>query len=341
MSHRFDDAPDFVRLEAWQEVDDDHPAGRGEPAYRAVYKTLRLVVAAADFHWPNLHIRLAHGTVRRGGAEIRNAAPGRRPGHWLLLEKARLERVGEQLHFMPEPNMLYEMGGWQDEIQDAWYVEFVLINEELEPAARLAEGRSRLAPLKTMFDLHFGSRLLGVPLTEELGERHPDGHWARSLNSDLLGSESQLNAGAVDTDRLRAFAAGPLEQHLARSEEDNARLRLACDWYWSAASHSDAVTEYLHLWFVIEALCMPDTTNIAPVRRALADAVGGEPADWKQLVGRHFGRRSDLVHGHAPRHVEADNLSQLRQIVEVLLGAELGAQLHEACRALAQTVGLP
>lgn len=108
------------------------------------------------------------GRYAGGGAEIRNAAAGRRPGHWLLLEKARLERVGEQLHFMPEPNMLYEMGGWQDEIQDAWYVEFVLINEEREPAARLAEGRSRLAPVKTMLDLHFGSRLLGVPLTEEL-----------------------------------------------------------------------------------------------------------------------------------------------------------------------------
>jgi hypothetical protein len=236
---------------------------------------------------------------------------------------------------------LPEMGGWQDEIQDAWYVEFVLINEEREPAARLAEGRSRLAPVKTMLDLHFGSRLLGVPLTEELGERHPDGHWARSLNSDLLGSESQLNVGAVDTDRLRVFAAGPLEQHLARSQADNLRLRLACDWYWSAASHRDAVREYLHLWFVIEALCMPDTTNIAPVRCALAAAVGGQPADWKQLVGRHFGRRSNLVHGNVPRHVEPEDLAQLRQLVEVLLGAELGADLHDTRWALAQAVRLP
>ena len=340
MSHRFDDAPDFLRMEAWQEVDDDHPAGQGQPAYRVVYKTLRVVVAEADFHWPNLHIRLANGTVRRGGAEIRNAAPGRRPAHWLLLEKARLEQVGDQLQFVPEPNMLYEMGGWQDETHDAWYVEFVLISEELGPAARLAEGRSRLAPLTTMFDLQFGSRLLGVRLTEELGERHADGHWARSLNSDLLGSESQLDVGVIDVGRLQAFAAGPLQQHMARSAEDKLRVRLACDWYWSAASHGDPVIEYLHLWFVVEALCMPNTTNIAPIRHALADAVGGHPADWAELVGRHFGRRSDLVHGNAPRHIAPEALAQLRQVVEVLLASELGADLSEVSRVLAQSVGL-
>ena len=44
--------------------------------------------------------------------------------------------VQDLVDFVPEPNVLFEMGGWQDETHDAWHAEFVLINEELDPAAR-------------------------------------------------------------------------------------------------------------------------------------------------------------------------------------------------------------
>src|SRR3712207_8329874 len=35
---------------------------------------------------------------------------------------------------------------------------------------------------------------------------------------------------------------------------------------------ADLVTEYLELWFVVEAVAMPDTTDIRPVRERLAAA---------------------------------------------------------------------
>jgi hypothetical protein len=98
------------------------------------------------------------------------------------------------------------MGGWEDEVHDAWYIEFILHSNETEPAARLGEGRRRLAPLRTMLDLHFGRRLLGVLLTEELGEVHNDGHWSRQLSSDAVASETYLPVGAVTNEDLLSFA---------------------------------------------------------------------------------------------------------------------------------------
>jgi hypothetical protein len=77
---------------------------------------------------------------------------------------------------------------------------------------------------------------------------------------------------------------------------------------------------------------MPDTTNIAPVRERLALILGGSAANWAPFVGRHFGRRSRLVHGSEDRVVSTEHVEQLRMIVEVLLAAELGVDSppHEA-----------
>jgi hypothetical protein len=45
---------------------------------------------------------------------------------------------------VPEPNVLFEMGGWQDETHDAWHVGFGLINEGLTPQPGLAKGAAAL-----------------------------------------------------------------------------------------------------------------------------------------------------------------------------------------------------
>jgi hypothetical protein len=68
------------------------------------------------------------------------------------------------------------------------------------------------------------------------------------------------------------------------------------------------------LWFVVEVLAMPDTTNVRPVRELLAAHVDGTTErDWQELVGRHFGRRSKLVHGEAARAVGAEDVASLRE----------------------------
>jgi hypothetical protein len=340
MSPRYDERPEFLRMDAWQEVDDEHPAGAGTPAYRVVFKTLRVVVASASLEWPNLVIRFAHGTVKRGGAEIRNATPARIPREWVMLEQHGLVRRGAEMEFRSLPNVYFEMGGWADEVADAWHVEFILHSNETEPGERLAEGRRRLAPVKAMLDLHFGQRLLGVLLTEELGQLHADGHWSRALTSDSVASETYLPVGTITREELLAFAHGPLDAHQQRAEHERDRIRLACDWYWTAPASGDPITEYLHLWFVVEALCMPDTSNIRPVNERLASILGGPVTAWSPVVGRHLGRRSNLVHGDEQRVVAKEHVDELRMIVEVLLAADLGVDAPPHAHALCALAGV-
>src|SRR4051794_17174426 len=78
--------PDIDRLvlSAWQQVDDAHPAGGGRPAYRVVYKTLRVIVGEGVIRFPNLHLRFGHGNVERGGVNLDGAVRGRRRGNWYL-----------------------------------------------------------------------------------------------------------------------------------------------------------------------------------------------------------------------------------------------------------------
>jgi hypothetical protein len=88
---------------------------------------------------------------------------------------------------------------------------------------------------------------------------------------------------------------------MGRPQSDRLTARLACDWYWSAIHAEEPVTEYLQLWFVVEAIAMPDTTNIAPVKSPLGDSLGGKREHW-EFVGRLFGKRGNLVHGADERH---------------------------------------
>jgi hypothetical protein len=67
---------------------------------------------------------------------------------------------------------------------------------------------------------------------------------------------------------------------------------------------------------------MQDTTDIRPVRQRLALAYGGDESQWRDLVGQHFGRRSNLVHGEGRREVGEDHLAELRDLVQAMLEIE-------------------
>jgi len=118
------------------------------------------------------------------------------------------------------------------------------------------------------------------------------------------------------------------------------RISLACDWYWSAIHADQLVTEYIELWFVVEALVMPDDSNIRPVRARLAEWIGGDEKDWREVVGRHFGRRSKLVHGHEPRVVAQADVEDLRVLVEALLQTEFGTVDEERASRLRTSAGI-
>jgi hypothetical protein len=331
---------DRFAFSAWQRVDDQHPPDAGQPAYRVVYKTLRVVLGEGEIRFPNLVIRFGHGDVERGGVHLGSAVRGRRRGDWYLPESGRLVKEGSSFRYAPDPPLNFEFHGWENTVESVFFVEMILVCESVEPHARIAEGRRKLASLKTLLELQFGSRFLGLLLTEEIGALHADGFWTRSLASDRLANEWSFDVRLVEVKALLAFNEGSFARHIARPQADKSRLSLACDWYWSAIHAEEPVTEYLQLWFVVEVIAMPNTTNIAPIKDRLASEIGGQRADWK-LVGNHFGRRGRLVHGQGERDVDDQAVDELRNLVEVLLCLEFGIVDKERFDRLRTAAGLP
>lgn len=334
------DEPDWIVFSGWQGGDDEHPLGGGVPAYRIVFKTLRAVIAEAAVTWPNLRITTGHGSVSRGGVNLPGALQARQAGKWILPEYSQLVADAQGLlRYEPTGVEDFEFAAWANDVEDVFYVEFLLQTNSTEPPEQILEGRERLADLKVMFDIRFGPRILGVVLTEEAGEVFADWHFNRRVGSDQIGHEFQLDVIGVSQDDLLAWASTDMNRHEALPVEAKRRLRLASQWYWLAIHERDPVNQYLALWFVVEVLAMPNT-DIRPVRELLAAHLGGTEADWRAFVGRHFGRRSKLVHGEGERAVSAEDLASLRDLVEVLLAITLSELSEERAGRLRHLAGL-
>jgi hypothetical protein len=318
------DLPDFLSASGWQRADDAHPSGEGAPAYRVVYKTLKTYLPEVNMLWPNLVLRTTHGSVNRGGMRLPGVLPLRREGHWLLPQPGETVIEGTTMTFRPSETKNFEFQAWEEEVDGLFFVELVLHTTAENADRRLAEGRSRLASLKTLIELSFGPRVLGALVTEELGEAFPDGHFNRSIHSDALGNEWQMGLAAVTPEQASEWTKAALANHLQRPKAKLERIGLACDWYWRSTQTSDPVTEYLELWFVIEVIAMPDTTDVRLVRERLAAAFGGSAGEWRDFVGRHYGRRSNLVHGDIKREVEGQDVESLRDLAQALLEVEFG-----------------
>jgi Apea-like HEPN len=321
----YSEEPDWLRASGWQRADEDHPPDEGHPAYRLVYKTLRVVLPSVELSWPNLRVRFGHGTVERGRMTVPGAMQARTPHHWVLPEAGRLVPADTgELRYEPDINMKFNFAAEQDELEDVFYAELLLKTDAAEAAEQLIEGRWKLASLKVMLDLRFGTRLLGLPLTEELGTVFDDWHFNRSLNSELVGAESQLPVAAVQPDEFATWARADMDRYMSRTPIEKERLGLASDWYWTAINANEPVTQFLSLWFAVEVLAMENTTNVRPVRERLAAEIGGDESDWADLVGRLYGKRSRLAHGDEPRRVTDRELADVRALTETLLQAEAG-----------------
>jgi hypothetical protein len=79
-----------------------------------------------------------------------------------------------------------------------------------------------------------------------------------------------MSLTAVTDAEFLDWTRHPLGTLVERTPTDRERLSLACDWYWRSTEADDGVTEYLELWFVVEVIAMPNTTDIRPVRLRLA-----------------------------------------------------------------------
>lgn len=74
------------------------------------------------------------------------------------------------------------------------------------------------------------------------------------------------------------------------------RIELSLRWY-DEAKRESGVDSFLKLWFALETLAMPDTTDIAPIRNALSLAYPDCGDVEKEFgIGRTFGLRGRIVH---------------------------------------------
>jgi hypothetical protein len=83
--------------------------------------------------------------------------------------------------------------------------------------------------------------------------------------------------------------------------ELQSRIKLALRWVDSSEHETNGIDEFLKLWFAIETISMPDSTDIKPLVIRLAKIYKLEPQEAKEYfgVGRILGLRSNIVHnGH-------------------------------------------
>lgn len=182
--------------------------------------------------------------------------------------------------------------------------------------------------------------MLGVPLIEEVGRLFEDWHFTRSLNSEQLGAESQLAVAAMEPQHFNWWAHKEMGTYIGRARSERERFGLACEWCWSAIHAGEPVMQFLSMWFAVEVVAMPDTTNVRPVRERLAASIGGDQEDWSEFVGRLYGKPSRLAHGNEPRQVNERELADLRLLVEVLLQAEMGEPQATRCDELRTRAGV-
>jgi hypothetical protein len=320
-----DELPDWYRWSGWLWADDEHPQGTGTPAYRTVYKTIRVpIIGSLTMNWPNLSVRMWHGSVRVGRATVNPSHPWRKEGHSVVPEWGSVSDTDVGVEYVVASPSSPVLGAEEEEYRHGSFIEFVLRVTAGKPNEQIAEGRRTLASLMTMIDLSFGRRLLGVPLTEEIGEVFEDGHFNCWPQSSLIGLESLTTVRLISVQHeLKAWSESVMDRHMHRPEPDRVTLGLASEWYRLAESTIDPVLEFIYLWLAIEVLAMPNTSNVRPVRERLSDGMGGSQQDWSQLVGRLYGTRSDIIHG-GKRAVDAHEVDTLRDVVEALFELDLG-----------------
>lgn len=301
-----DDHPDLLKGAAWQRVDDDHPAGAGRSCYHVLFKTLRVAVQDAELRWPNLVVRFGSGEVEKGGFRVHGAIQTRIPQHLVLPEFGAWESHADgTITYEPLSRVDPSLQGWQETTPPLFYVEILLDTDSDEPSEILPEGRRKTSSIVTMLDLTLGRRLLGAVVAEEAGERFEDGHFNRRIGTDVFAWEAQLNVKALSQRTIVDWAQSVVDPWMSRSEDHQRKVSLAAQWYQSAISSQEPVLSFLQHWFAVEVLTMEGRTNIAAVRDLLPAAVSEEVDFWREVTGRLYGLRGDLVHGRVATVDEA------------------------------------
>lgn len=117
---------------------------------------------------------------------------------------------------------------------------------------------------------------------------------------------------------------GALLKNLNQRDRDPSledRLHLSCRWF-SSAIEQGGPDAFLRYWIALEALAMPDSTNIAAINERLAQSydLPVDQAAKRFLVGRLFGLRGQIVHRGSDGPVPGPVLDYIAAVyIDVLL----------------------
>lgn len=331
------DMPPEMRFQGWQSSDEDHAPGSGRPAYRVVYKTLRTVpTQPAVVVAANCRVMFANDRVTWGEPRYGRALPWRRPDRFLVPDWGRV--FYNPVRYVREADDAIPMEAHQETTPPMNYVEVLYLLNETDAEGghsdRLAGARAAISTLLASLDLVFGPRLLGLRITEEIGEVFDDWHWNQRLDGPTVALEAQAQLKYIDADTAVAQIGAVFDANAGRSEEERARLQIASQWYWRADAETDPVQAFIAHWLTIETLEM-DGTNIASLKNAVHALVGGPREQCAAAVGRLQGLRSRLVHGKT-RSVSSNQIDAVRSVSSALLERRLLGVISEARRTQLQ-----
>lgn len=117
------------------------------------------------------------------------------------------------------------------------------------------------------------------------------------------GNNSSVSPFIKMPDLTPSFTTGikveDISKRLSSLNQDvQSRIKLGLRWVDSAEHENQSLDEFLKLWFAIETIAMPDTTNIKPLVNRLASIYNIDPAKAQNHfeIGKLFGLRSNIVH---------------------------------------------
>lgn len=105
-----------------------------------------------------------------------------------------------------------------------------------------------------------------------------------------------------------------------RDDALQARIRLAMHWFHEALN-DDTQDEFIKLWIAVEALAMPDTTNVRPVNQILGSAYGitAQDAAKRFGAGKLQGLRSRILHNGEQLVIHGDLTNYVRALFTDIL----------------------
>ncbi|WP_155361625.1 hypothetical protein [Acrocarpospora macrocephala] len=312
------DGLEFLRVNGWQNSDEAHPPRGGHSGYRIVWRCLAWVVhPEVVFGFSNMRIRISLGDVDTGGIVLPNAIPMRSHDRWILPQKIYRTQDGNDTKFESEGIGTIDFKAWQETVSSISYMEILVRTEAREPGAILNEGRRTTSSILTLLQFSLGPRVSAVQVTEEVGEIFEDWHWNRSLASDSLAWEPQLNLHGMQGSELVDTMKPLIDRWLSRDEEKRTRARVASQWWQLAEAQGDLVIKYISLWLVAESLV--DKKNM-PTK--LYDLIGHSLQKCEKFIRRLYTRRCELTHGKN-RDVSTEEIAEIRSLAGAFLSADL------------------